>query len=174
MWKLHTVPNLYPFSQHFPRWQVDTVYIMQKIEETQTLYVLNSLRPRRNRRHFAGDIFKCISLNENVWIALKFSLEFVPKVWINNIPALFQIMAWHWPGDKPLSEPMMISLLMHICVTRPQWVKGVAVTVRIDIHKVKAIYQRRLSSFGSAWQRTTIGSANGKVLDGSWTSAIEP
>ena len=32
-------------------------------------------------------------------------------------------MAWHRPGDKPLSEPMMVSLLKHICVTRPQWVK---------------------------------------------------
>ena len=28
--------------------------------------------------------------------------------------ALFQKMAWHWPGDKPLSEQMMVSLLMHI------------------------------------------------------------
>ena len=27
-------------------------------------------------------------------------------------------------GDKPLSEPMMVSLLSHICVTRPQWVNG--------------------------------------------------
>ena len=41
---------------------------------------------------------------------------------IYNIPALVQIMAWRRPGDKPLSEPMMVSLLMHICVTRPQWV----------------------------------------------------
>ena len=32
-------------------------------------------------------------------------------------------MAWHRPGDKPLSEPMMVCLLTHICVTRPQWVK---------------------------------------------------
>ena len=40
-----------------------------------------------------------------------------------NIPALVQIMAWRRPGDKPLSEPMMVSLLTHICVTRPQWVK---------------------------------------------------
>ena len=31
-------------------------------------------------------------------------------------------MAWRRPGDKSLSEPMMVSLLMHICVTRPQWV----------------------------------------------------
>ena len=32
-------------------------------------------------------------------------------------------MAWRRLGDKPLSEPMMVKLLTHICVTRPQWVK---------------------------------------------------
>ena len=31
-------------------------------------------------------------------------------------------MAWRRPGDKPLPEPMLVSLLTHICVTRPQWV----------------------------------------------------
>ena len=55
------------------------------------------------------DIFKCISLNENACISLKISLKFVPNVQINNIPALVQIMAWRRPGDKPLSEPMMVS-----------------------------------------------------------------
>ena len=29
-------------------------------------------------------------------------------------------MAWCRRGTKPLSEPMMVNLLMHICVTRPQ------------------------------------------------------
>ena len=42
------------------------------------------------------------------------SLEFAPKGAINNIPTLVQIMAWHQPGDKPLCEQMMISLLMHM------------------------------------------------------------
>ena len=51
-----------------------------------------------------------------------FSLKFVPKGPINNYPSLVQIMAWRRSGDKPLSEPMMVSLLTHICVTRPQWV----------------------------------------------------
>ena len=32
-------------------------------------------------------------------------------------------MAWRRPGDRPLSQPMMKSLLTHICITRPQWVK---------------------------------------------------
>ena len=53
----------------------------------------------KNCRHFADDTFKCIFLNENVWISFKISLKFVTKVWIR---------------------------LTHICVTRPQWVKSVA------------------------------------------------
>ena len=84
---------------------------------------LNTLRPRQNRRHFPDDIFKWIFLNENVWISIKISLKFVPKGLISNIPALIQLMAWRRPGNKPLSEPMMVSLPTHICVTRPQWVK---------------------------------------------------
>ena len=48
----------------------------------------------------------------NVWISIKISLKFVPKV--NNIPALVQMMDWHRPGDKPISEPIMVSLLMHM------------------------------------------------------------
>ena len=32
-------------------------------------------------------------------------------------------MAWCRPGDKPLSEPMMVSLPTHICLARTQWVK---------------------------------------------------
>ena len=52
--------------------------------------------------HLADDIFKCIFWNENVWISIKISLNFVPKGPINNIPALVQIMAWHRPGDKAL------------------------------------------------------------------------
>ena len=61
--------------------------------------------------------------NENIRISIKISLKFVPKGPINNIQALVQVMAWHRPGDKPLSEPMLVSLLTHICVVRPQWVK---------------------------------------------------
>ena len=85
---------------------------------------VNTLRPRQGGRHFPDDIFKCIFLNENIQISIKISLKFVPKGQINNIPALVRIMAWRRPGDKPLSEPMMVSLLTHICVTRPQWVNS--------------------------------------------------
>ena len=85
---------------------------------------VNTLRPRQNGRHFPDDIFNSIFLNENVWTPIKFSLKFVPKGPIDNIPALFQIMAWRRPGDKPLSETMVVCLPTHICVTRPQWVRS--------------------------------------------------
>ena len=70
----------------------------------------NTFRPRQNGRRFADDTFKRIFLNENVRISIKISLKFVPKGPINNNPALVQIMAWRRSGDKPLSEPMMVSL----------------------------------------------------------------
>ena len=87
-------------------------------------WCFNSLRPRQNGRNFQDDIFKCLFLNENVWIPIKISLKFVPKGPSNKILALVQIMAWRRPGDKPLSEPILVSLPTHICVTRPQWVKA--------------------------------------------------
>ena len=80
---------------------------------------LNAFRPRQNGRHFTDAIFKCILL-------------YFPKGPINNIAALVQIMAWHRPGDEPLSEPMIVGLPTHMCVTRPRWA-----------HAKSPIYQQR-------------------------------
>ena len=79
----------------------------------------NTLRLRQDGCHFAGNIFKHIFLNGNIWISINITLKFIHKGRIDNIPVLFKIMAWHRPGDKPLSKPMLVSLLMHICVTQP-------------------------------------------------------
>ena len=49
-------------------------------------------------------------------------------------------MAWRRTGDKPLSEPMMVSLLTHICVTRPQWVNALR-------HLVKTLLQHHWISY---------------------------
>ena len=94
---------------------------------------INTSRPKRNEQHFADDIFKRIFYNINVWISIKISPKFVPKGPINNIPTLVQIMDWRRSGDKPLSEPVMVSSLTHICVTRPQWVNR-AVYIYICIY----------------------------------------
>ena len=100
------------------------VFVTIGSSQVKSSISLITLRPRQNGRHFADDVFKCIFLNENVWTSLKISLKFLPKGPINNIPSLVQIMAWRRPGDKPLSEPMVVRLLTHICVTRLQWVKA--------------------------------------------------
>ena len=83
--------------------------------------IFNTLRPRQNGWYFPDDIFKYIFLYENVWIPIKNSMKFVPKGPINNIPAV-QVIAWRRQGNKPLSEPVVVRLPTHICVTRPQWV----------------------------------------------------
>ena len=54
---------------------------------------------KQNGHHFPDDIFKCIILNENIWISIKIALKFVCKGPINSIPVLVQIMAWYWPGQ---------------------------------------------------------------------------
>ena len=51
-----------------------------------------------------------------------FHQKFVTEGKVNNISTLFQIMDWCWPGEKPLSEPKMFSLLMDKFVTHPQWI----------------------------------------------------
>ena len=98
------------YSSIIPLWQI------------YSLMDINSLRPRQNGHHFADDTLKHIFLNQNVRNSIDISLKFVPNGRIHNITSLVQIMAWHWPGDKPLSEPMMVRLPTHICITRPQWV----------------------------------------------------
>ena len=61
---------------------------MFEINQLQIKTGLNTLRPRQNGRHFPDDFFKCIFLNKNLRISIKFSLKFVPMGPINNIPAL--------------------------------------------------------------------------------------
>ena len=83
---------------------------------------VNTLRQRQNgcrfrRRHFSNT-FYWMKMYE---FQLKFHWSLFLRVQLTIFPALVQIMAWHQPGDKPLSEPMLVSLPMHICVNRPQW-----------------------------------------------------
>ena len=66
-----------------------------------------------------SNVFSSMNID---WFSIDITLKFVPKSSINISPAMFRIMAWRRPGDKPLSETMQVSLRTHICVTRPQWV----------------------------------------------------
>ena len=121
----------YLLQNGYQQWRIWMSYISDLVQDPFNLFV-NTLRSRQDGRHSADDIFKWIFLNESVWISINFSLEFVPKGQINHIPALVQIMACRRPGDKPLSEPMMASLLTHIYVTRPQWVNATGLSLPWD------------------------------------------
>ena len=50
-------------------------------------------------------------------------------------------MAWRRPGDKPLSETMMVSSPTHICVTRPQWVNVIWAVQEIRYGTQSALYR---------------------------------
>ena len=63
---------------------------------------------------------------------IKMSLKFIPKAQIDNNPAFDYMITWRQPGDKQLFEPMMVSLLMDMYVTRPQCVK-LSIVFDLDI-----------------------------------------
>ena len=90
-------------------------------EDCRNWDMFNTLTQRQQGHHYADDIFKSIFFIENV--SIQVFTKFVPKFRINDIPVLVQIKIWRRPGDESLSGPMMFSLLTHICVTRPRWVK---------------------------------------------------
>ena len=75
---------------------------------------VNKLRLRQNGHHVVDGFLKFIMLYENYCILIKILPKFIPEGLMNNDTSLVQIMAWRWSGAKPLSEPMMVSLLMHI------------------------------------------------------------
>ena len=58
--------------------QVCTILYAFQSNQVQGVKV-NTLRLRQNGHHFSEDTFKCIFLNENIWILLNISLKFVPK-----------------------------------------------------------------------------------------------
>ena len=123
----------------------------------------NTLRPRQNGRLFADDIFKRILLNETIRISTQNSLKFIPKGLINNNPALVQIMAWRRPGDKPLFEPIMVTLLTHICVTRPQWVNPLWSSEAMWWHRSASAFSQLLAFCLMAPNNTWIDANLSKV-----------
>ena len=52
-------------------------------------------------------VFQFIFFNQNYCIVFQVSLKFVNNGPIDDVSTLAQIMAWHWAGDKSLSETMV-------------------------------------------------------------------
>ena len=96
----HTVETI---QKRIMLWQYQLRVCVCPVER----FHFDKLRPIKKFRHFADDIFKCVFLNENIWISLKMSLKFVPKFRIYKIQAFVQIMVWRRQGDKPFWGPTL-------------------------------------------------------------------
>ena len=65
-------------------------------------------------------------------------------------------MAWHGPGDKPLSESMVVRSLTHICVTRPQWVNSLWLVDSIWWHRFGSTLIARIMAI--TWTNVDVSS----------------
>ena len=88
---------------------------------------MNTLSPGQDGHLFGGRHFQIKNSSmKSFYLDKKNSLKFITKCPINNIPPLVQIMAWRRPGDKPLSEPMMVTFtdafMRHsAALSKPLW-----------------------------------------------------
>ena len=62
-------------------------YLLKK-HAKRSLNIWNIYKLRQKGPHFPDDIFKCMFLNESVWILIKISLNLIPRGPVSDIPAL--------------------------------------------------------------------------------------
>ena len=102
----------------------------------ETVHCLHTMRPRQNGRHFPDYLFKCIFLNDRLWISIKIPLKLVSKGPVNNIPGFGSDN-----GLVPTRRQAIIwtnDILTQICVTRP---KGVNLA-QIPIIKTRLFFNQ--------------------------------
>ena len=93
-------------------------------------------------------IFQMTVSNAPSWMNMfEFLFHWNLFLGVDYIPALDQTMAWHRPGDKPLTESMMVSLPTHRCVTRPKCVKPYTPRMRHMVHDLWYFVMFRRWSF---------------------------
>ena len=103
------VPNLIPLAH-----QNDLIVMFLKCKSQreriwQTLVChVNTLRPRQNGRNFQKTFPNAFSLMKMYEFQLRFHWGLFLRVRLAIFLALVYIMAWRRPGDKQLSEPMMV------------------------------------------------------------------
>ena len=95
------------------------IFIWNKVEFRLKHIEAEAKWPPFARRHFQMDFLEWKYMYFD-----KISLKCDPRGPINYILELVQIMVWNRPDDMPLSEPMVVRLPTHVCITRPQWVKN--------------------------------------------------
>ena len=72
---------------------------------------LNSLVLDNMAHFFAYIISKCIFFIENGRVMIKISLKFVTYCPVDKKSVMLQVMARHWPCDKPLPKAIMAQII---------------------------------------------------------------
>ena len=107
--------NLFPSS---PMWSITV--------DTPTMVMTNISLTHWGRDKMGANFLTTFSnalfLIKYISISTETAPKFVPKGPINNIPALVQIMTWRRHATTHYLNQWWPSLLMYICITRPQWV----------------------------------------------------
>ena len=75
-------------------------------------------------------ISKCIFTKENIFL-IHISFKYISTDTVEKKSA----SVWRRAGDTSLSEPMTVSLLTHICITRPQWDEHVESKIAQIMHQ---------------------------------------
>ena len=92
---------------------------------------------------------------------LKFRLRFHWSLFLRVHSRMIQIMAWHQPGDKPLSEQTMVSLLplglteLNLLLMRDNLLKTFAVIPSLhysDVIRAPWYLKSPATSFTSTWK----------------------
>ena len=95
------------------RHRLSYAIIFSTCHHLSVTWILNTLRPTQNCRHFADDIFKYIFLNDNVWISLKISLIFVLRLKLPILQHRFR----SWLGtDQATSHYLNQFWLVYWCM----------------------------------------------------------
>ena len=120
----------YKYKYIFPEFQIQIH--RQKSDQTQTQIQIPLIKYKEKNTNTQWDRDKIAAILQmtyqnllyckNIVLFIQISLKIVSKVPIYNKPTLLQIMAWRWVGNKPLSDQWWPGLLMHKCITRPNWV----------------------------------------------------
>ena len=146
-----------PLVNHRATESQSSPHVLCMLEWSLSSHCMFALRPRQNGHHFADDIFKCISLNENVWIPIKILLKFVPKSPINNIPSLVQIShylsQWWLAYWRIYASLGLNELITHLGTSKTDWGKPWMEDISnlIDIHSKNSFQVLDLHYFLRFW-----------------------
>ena len=108
------------------------------------------------------DVSNVISWTRMYRFLLRFHWSLLPMGSVKYVSALVQIMTWHRPCNRPLTEPMMVIFLTHMCITWPLLLNNRTMLIRRRLqnyckhfgekHSLSSLYNSRGAFFVNLFQ----------------------